>query len=413
MKLSTISEWLSWISSIHVSEIDLGLERVKIVAERLHVLSFHCPIVIVGGTNGKGSTVAGLEAIYLAANYQVGAFTSPILYKHNEQVRINGQLLPDALFCEAFAQVANARKEISLTPFEFHTLAALLLFQRYQLDILILEVGLGGRLDAVNILDADVAVVTSIGIDHTEWLGNTREEIAREKAGIFRNNKPAISGDFDTPRSLIKTALDLGTPLYCQGKDFYFKENKNYWSWACGSSQYQNLPLNSLARQNMSTVLMAVHLLQSRLTVSEDAIRQGLETVKLPGRVEIIPGHPMQIFDVSHNPAAIAFLAKRLQEIPSQGKSFAVFSMLKDKDIVESIKSIASHIDVWYVAPLACPRAASLETLQESFRRAEVSKVYFCASIKEAYQLARTNAQALDRVVVFGSFHTVAEVRKE
>src|SRR5579862_7804343 len=192
MKLSTLSQWLNRISSIHLSEIDLGLERVKTVAERLNILSPRCKIILVGGTNGKGSTVAGLQSIYQAAGYDVGTFTSPILFKHNEQVQINGECVSDSIFCEAFEKIEAARKNISLTPFEFHTLAALLIFQKFPLDILILEVGLGGRLDAVNIMDADVAIVTSIAIDHTEWLGNTREEIAREKAGIFRKKSPAI-----------------------------------------------------------------------------------------------------------------------------------------------------------------------------------------------------------------------------
>lgn len=307
MQLSTLSEWLSWIDQVHAKEIDLGLERVKEVAEKLNVSSPACPVIIVGGTNGKGSTVAGLEAIYLAANYRTGAFTSPFLFKPNEQVRINGEVVTDQALCAAFAEVEEARGETLLTQFEYFTLATLVIFKEHSLDVMILEVGLGGRLDSVNIIDASIAVVASIGIDHVSWLGATREQIGREKAGIFRPEYPVVCGDFDPPASILEAAADLGAPLYCQGREFDFNETISDWSWQSETAQYNALPLNILAVQNMSSVLMVITLLQSKLPVTEDAIKKGLSSVKLPGRIQILNGATTTIFDVSHNPAAISF----------------------------------------------------------------------------------------------------------
>lgn len=411
MHLSTVSEWLSWIASLHLSEIELGLDRVKAVAERLALLTPVCPVVIVGGTNGKGSTVAGLESIYRAAGYKTGAFTSPIFSKHNEQVRINGQLADDQAFIHAFEKIAAALGQVSLTPFEFHTLAALLILKEQDLDVWILEVGLGGRLDAVNILDADVAVVTSIGIDHVEWLGETREKIAREKAGIFRHNKPAVCGDFSPPASLIECAKQVGAPLYRQGQDFQFVEGAKDWSWSYQTERYANLPFNALAVQNMAVVLMVVTLLQPQLPVTPSAIEKGLAQVTLTGRIQIIPGAVTEIHDVSHNPDAVTFLAKRLKDMPCKGKTYAVFSMLADKDIQESIKAISDYVYEWYVAPLATKRATSAEKLKQAFQQTGIKRINFFQSIAEAYRVAAQAAQAGDRILVLGSFHTVAEVQ--
>jgi dihydrofolate synthase/folylpolyglutamate synthase len=416
MHLSTMNEWISWIESIHISEIELGLDRVKIVGARLDLLTPSCPVIIVGGTNGKGSTVAGLEAIYLAAGYRTGAFTSPYLFKLNEEVRINGMMTSDEAFCAAFAKIEATRGEVSLTPFEFYTLAALSIFQTHTLDVLILEVGLGGRLDAVNIIDADVSVVTSISIDHVNYLGNTREKIAHEKAGIFRSNKPAVCGDFDPPETLTAHASAIHTPLYCQAKDFRFQENHYDWSWYCITQQehspltYEHLPLNSLLIQNMSTVLMATTLLQSRLPVSRAAIDKGLVSVTLSGRMQVVKGEVTEIYDVSHNPAAVALLADRLTKIPCAGKTYGVFSMLADKDIGESLNNIRENIDVWYVAPLQTKRAASAEQLQQAFQHAAVNAVNMLPTIQAAYDNAINVARPGDRIIVFGSFHTVADV---
>jgi dihydrofolate synthase / folylpolyglutamate synthase len=410
MHLSTLSEWMSFIGSLHSKEMELGLERIKIVAQRLKVLTSGNTIIVVGGTNGKGSTVAGLESIYRAQGYQTGTFTSPILFKQNEQVRINNKMAADEEFCSAFAQVESARQTVALTPFEFCTLAALCIFKKYPLDVLILEVGLGGRLDAVNIVEPHISVVTSIGIDHINWLGNTREQIAFEKAGIFRYKKPAVCGDFDPPASLIQMAVDKQSHLYCQGRDFNFEETSpTSWSWRNDNIHYENLPKNRLALQNMSTVLMTITLLNSRLPVSRDAIEKGLKNVYLPARIEIFEGEITEIFDVSHNPDAIKFLSDKLKTLSHSGKTLAVFSMLADKDIVSSIHAIKNNIDTWYAAPLQTKRAANQAMLQTAFQEASVEKVNFYADIKNAYQAAKKNAVTGDRIIVFGSFHTVAE----
>lgn len=413
MHLSTLLEWLHWIEKVHSSSIDLGLERVSAVARRLDVLSPPCTTIIVGGTNGKGSTVFGLESIYRAANYKTGSFTSPYLFQYNEQIRINGQIVDDQEICAAFAKVEAVRKEIPLTPFEFCTLASLYLFRTHTLDVLILEVGLGGRLDAVNIIDADIAIVTSIGIDHTAWLGHSREQIGFEKAGIFRPRRPAICGDFDPPSTIIEAATDLGALLYYHGRDFDYEEAPSSWSWSSQTTQYENLPTNSLATQNMSTVLMAVTLLQHRLPVTRSTIEAGLTNVKLPGRIQIINGPITKIFDVSHNPAAITFLQNKLGSISSVGKTHAVFSMLADKDIVSSILAIRNTIEVWHVAPLQTKRAATEAVLKESFCNAKINNVFFYSSIGAAYDNVLKMAKTGDRVIVFGSFHTVAEVGKK
>ncbi|MBX3708439.1 MAG: bifunctional tetrahydrofolate synthase/dihydrofolate synthase [Gammaproteobacteria bacterium] len=412
MHLSTLSEWLSWIENIHSTEIDLSLDRVKLVADRLNVLPPNCPVITVGGTNGKGSTVFGLEAIYRAAHYRTGVFTSPYLLKYNEQVRINGQEIDDQILCKAFAKIEEVRGEIPLTPFEFCTLASLSLFQSQVLDVLILEVGLGGRLDAVNVINANVAIVTSIGIDHVAWLGSSREQIAYEKAGIFRSGQPAICGDFDPPTTLIETAKKIGAPFYCQGRDFHYHASVSNWSWSDHITQYKDLPFNSLAIQNMSVVLMAVTLLQNYLPITQKEIEKGLKNVNLPGRIQIIPGPVMKIFDVSHNPAAITWLKEKINSIPCSGKKYAVFSMLSDKDMMSSVLSIKDSIDIWHVAPLQTKRTTTEEVLKKSFQETKVDNVIFYHTIAAAYNHAIKITKPGDCLIVFGSFHTVAEVWK-
>lgn len=412
MHLSTMSEWLDWIATIHKTSIELGLPRVKKVAERLNLLHFSCPVVVVAGTNGKGSTVAGLASIYQSARYRVGTFTSPFLFKSNEQVKINGVECDDERFCQAFERIESARGEVSLTSFEFQTLAALEILHSQNLDLVILEVGLGGRFDAVNIIDADVAIITSIDLDHMEWLGDTREAIAFEKAGIMRYKKPVVCGDFNPPYTLIDAALKLDSPIYRQGKEFQYQKRNNTWDFQSDLIQLIDLPIPSLALQNMACVLMAVALLQSQLFVAESAIRLGVSSVNLVGRVQIVPGRVTTVWDVSHNPASVLYLSSKLKELPITGRTFAVFSMLNDKDIVNSLRSIHEDIQVWYVAPLSCSRAASSEALQKAFLMAGIDRVYYFSSLVEAYQEAEAVSQEGDRIIVFGSFHTVSEVKK-
>jgi dihydrofolate synthase/folylpolyglutamate synthase len=274
MQFESLQGWTDYINSLHHVTIELGLERVRSVAERLSLLQPECQVISVAGTNGKGSCVAGLEAIYLAAGFRVGAFTSPYLLRLNEEIRLQGKEVADEALCAAFDTIEKTRGEISLTPFEFNTLAALIIFKAAKLDVILLEVGLGGRLDAVNIIDAAVAVVTSIAIDHADRLGNTRELIGREKAGIFRKETPVVCGDEDPPESLLNFAKELNAPIFCQKKDFRLVRQAHSWDWAFEKTCYENLPLTVLALQNMSTVLMAVEILQSKLPVSRLAIDQ-------------------------------------------------------------------------------------------------------------------------------------------
>lgn len=405
-----LSEWLNRIQSLHVVSMDLSLERVIEVAKRLNLLKPTATVVTIAGTNGKGSCAAGLEAVYLRGGYRVGVFTSPILFKHNEYVRIQGIEASDAQFCEAFEQIERARAEITLTPFEFNALAGFYIFYQEKLDVWILEVGLGGRFDATNVVDSDLAVVTSIGIDHVEWLGDTREKIAYEKAGIFRKNKPVVCGDFDPPITLIECAKVLDASLYCQNKNFHYEKQSSTWMWESETTQYKNLPMPALALQNMSTVLMAVELLQPKLPVKMETIRAAMANVRLIGRIHVVPGKIPRIFDVSHNPASAELLKKSLQEKKCSGKTRAVFSMLMDKDIVSTLQVMKECIDEWHIAALPIKRGATVQQLKSSFSMAEIHTLYAYDSIVAAYEKALEISLEGDRVIVFGSFHTVADV---
>lgn len=410
-KNKSLSEWLVWIKALRTTEIDLSLERVLKIGSQLGLLQPECPVITVAGTNGKGSCVAGLEAIYLAAGYKVGAFTTPYLFSYNEQVRIQSHAVGDSLFCDAFHRITEAcGDDTTLTLFEYGTLAAFMIFKEANLDVWILEVGLGGRWDAVNVIDADVAIVASIGIDHVEWLGNTRELIAIEKAGIFRKNKPAICGDFDPPHTLIDCAARLETPLFCQSRDFGSMQEGDSWTWWSSHKMLPGLPFSKLLRQNMTTVLMAIDLLQTRLPVHKAAIDKALCTVTLPGRIQVIAGDVEYVFDVSHNPAAVIPLVDYLKNNPAAGKTYAVFSMLSDKDMLSTLEIIKAHIYQWHIAPVASDRASSLEKLSTHFEKARINNRAEYESIERAYENVKSFVKKGDRVVVFGSFRTVAQV---
>lgn len=410
MSLKDLPAWLEYILTLSSKQINLGLDRVRIVAQRLDLLSIDAVVITIGGTNGKGSTVAGLEAIYLAEGYKVGAFTSPYLIRLNEEFRLNGKEVSDEMICEAFEIIEAAREGENLTPFEFNTLAAIALFKNAKVDCMLLEVGLGGRLDAVNVLNCDLAVITSIGIDHVEYLGSSRELIAKEKAGILRAHKPTVCGDINPPSVLMQHALDLESPLYYRGRDFSFTEQNNDWTWQCKTLQIENLPFPKLALENMSSVLQVIELLQIRLPVSKNAIIEGIRKATLPGRIQFFPGKVTRIFDVSHNPAAAEFLKNKLSSHACNGKTAAVFSMLADKDIVGTINEIKDIVDVWYIAELDAQRAASLSILQEALQASGISQIKIFPIIVEAYQAAIDESEEGDRVLTFGSFHTVAEV---
>jgi len=408
-KLSTIDDWLAHVGSVHNHALPAGLDRMREMTQRLGI-NPNSPVIIVGGTNGKGSTVSGLEAIYCAAGYRTGAFTSPFLFNYPEQIRLNGQEATEAEICEAFTVVDIARTDLRLTAFEFHTLMALFLFQKSELDIWILEVGLGGRLDPVNVIDADLAIITSISLDHTEYLGNTREDIGFEKAGIFRDGKKAIYGEYAIPNSINQVAEAIGTTLFLHGEAFGYQDEGEAWRWFSNDIEYIDLPKPALYLQNMANVLMAIHLLGSVLPVSAEQILKGLSQVSLPGRIEVRSGPVTEIFDVAHNPGSIALLAERLKQMQISGRILAVFSMLRDKDIGASLVSMDELVDEWFIAPLAHPRGIAREIMAKVLGCYR-GKVNCFDSVLTSLLSARNEVWVGDVIVVFGSFRTVAEAK--
>lgn len=417
-RFSTLDAWLGWQESLHPSTIDLGLERVAQVWQQLQPKPAPFPIITVAGTNGKGSSLAMLEAILQAAGYRTGAYSSPHLLRYNERVRLSGQPVDDAALCAAFERIDRARGAVSLTYFEFGTLAALDIFWRSDVDAVILEVGLGGRLDAVNILDADVALVTTVALDHTQWLGDDVETVAREKAGIYRAHRPAIYGSPHAPVSLRAQAAALDATLLCYGEDFSAAAQGDRWRWwgRVGGCEwtYANLPLPALRGrvqlQNAAAVLMALACLSDRLTVSEPALHEGLRAVCLPGRFQRLPGAVPIILDVAHNPQAAAELAANLAAEPCAGRTLAVVGMLEDKDQGDSLKALLGEVDLWYPASLAEARGASAEGLAVVLRKLKVAPEQIQLSNDPSIAIERALAQAdsIDRIVVFGSFYTVA-----
>lgn len=421
MRFNTLDDWLSWQETLHPSEIELGLERVASVFSRLHpgfASSSSQPVVItVAGTNGKGSSVAMLDAIYRAAGYQVGRYTSPHLLKYNERICINGEPVNDQLLCDAFARIDEARAATSITYFEFGTLAALDIFLHQELDVIILEVGLGGRLDAVNIIDADVALITSISIDHVQWLGHDINTIAKEKAGIMREAKPVVSSSLKAQQALADAAIEKGALLYQLDKDFYIKRSTEAksWDWRFEQQQRVTLPLPALFGEhqlnNAAGVLMVIELLTNRLPVSQSAVREGFMSVQLAGRFQVLPGEPVCIFDVAHNVDAVQQLAQQLKQYPCQGKTLAVLGMLSDKDINNALAEISPLIHEWHIAALPTPRSETVENLSQVLKSCSGSAPVSCYSdIKQAFKAAKSLAGKQDRIIIFGSFYTVAEV---
>ncbi|EEP90620.1 bifunctional tetrahydrofolate synthase/dihydrofolate synthase [Yersinia kristensenii] len=400
---SPLAAWLYYLERLHSQPIELGLERVKQVAERLDLLKPAPKVFTVAGTNGKGTTCCTLESILLAAGLRVGVYSSPHLLRYTERVRIQGQELPEAEHSHSFAKIEAGRKDISLTYFEFGTLSALQLFKQAKLDVVILEVGLGGRLDATNIVDSDVAAITSIAIDHTDWLGFDRESIGREKAGVFRAGKPAVVGEPDMPQSIADVAAKLGAHLYQRDIAWQFSQQEKSWDWQCDARQWNNLPLPNVPLANAATALAVLHY--SGLSLSEEVIRQGLQTATLPGRFQRVSEKPLLILDVAHNPHAARYLADKLAKLPKQGKVRAVVGMLSDKDIGGTLACLSEQVDEWYCAPLEGPRGASAEQLAEHL----VQSRQF-SHVETAWRQAMQDAEPQDVVIVCGSFHTVAHV---
>ena len=420
-KPETLDDWLAHCERLHPVGIDMGLHRVKAVADRMG-LHFDCPVITVAGTNGKGSTCAMLEAILLEAGYRTGVYSSPHLVHFEERCRVRGDVVTASGFLGGFAAVEAARlegQEISLTYFEFTTLAILKLLADAKLDVVILEVGLGGRLDAVNILDADCAIITSIDLDHMEYLGNTREAIGFEKAGIMRAGKPVVVSDPMPPQSIIAHAASIGADLWRFGQDFNFSGDKQQWGWAGRGRRYAGLAYPALrgANQlvNASGVLAALTAVRDLLPVTAQAVRVGLSMVELPGRFQIIPGQPTLVLDVAHNPHSVAALTENLDAMGFYPCTHAVFGAMADKDIAPMLARIAPLIDKWYFTDLPTPRAATGQALMGKWeainiRAAAAANAY--ASPELALQAAIAAADPADRIVVFGSFYTVGGILK-
>lgn len=453
---ATLPEWLDYLESLHRTPIDLGLDRIRAVADKLK-LALPFVKITVGGTNGKGSTCAMLEAVLLAAGYKVGTYTSPHLIDFNERIRVDGEQAGDQDIIDQFHKIESARGEITLSYFEYTTLAALMLFEERKLDVAVLEVGLGGRLDAVNLVDADCAIITSVDIDHTAYLGDTREKIGLEKAHIFRAGCPAICADPMPPQTILDYASQVGADLWLFGKDFNYSGDRQQWAYGGRSQRRSGLAYPALrgANQllNASAALAALEALRSRLVVPQQAVRIGLSQVSLPGRLQILPGTPTIILDVAHNPHAAAALGQNLDSMGYFPHTHAVIGMLSDKDVLGVVSKLATRVDRWYCASLGGPRGTSGDDLAAIVRQAiaattgkptmeesstEVRRVLpseegrpgvrsvavppvAAQTVKVsnfenpvlAFTEARKQAAENDRILVFGSFATVGPVLDE
>ena len=419
-KSSDLAEWLAYLEQLHPKSIDMELERVNRVRHALKLTPFF-PVIVVGGTNGKGSVCAILESILTVAGYHVGCYSSPHLIRYNERIHIGQQEVIDEQLLEAFRAVEQARKKcnVSLTYFEFGTLAAMRVFMDERIDVAILEVGLGGRLDAVNIFDADCAILTSIDLDHQEYLGDSRETIGYEKAGIFRRERPAICAESDLPLSVRHHAQEIEAQIKIIHQDFGFVQESNY-QWRFWSQQHcqQALPLpalrGSMQLHNASACLMALEQLREQLQVSTQAMRKGLLCVTLPGRFQVLSEQPMTILDVAHNPAAAAVLAENLEMTSPAGKTYAVFAMLQDKDIVGVVQELKKHIDIWLISSIEAPRGAPASKLLRILYKSDMAitnpTIHEFENVVSAYAFACEHADKNDRICVFGSFYTVGAV---
>jgi dihydrofolate synthase/folylpolyglutamate synthase len=416
---TTLSQWLTMLETRHAeAQINLGLERVLAVKERM-ALRFDCPVIMVAGTNGKGSTCAMLESILLRAGYKVGLYIKPHFLDFNERARVNGALALDAELIASFEAVEAVRGDIDLTYFEFTTLAIMHLLAGAGLDVAILEVGLGGRLDAVNVIDADVAIVTSIDIDHVDYLGGTREEIGFEKAGIFRAGKPAICSDPVPPASLLAHAKAIGADLWLLGTDFNYSGDKQQWNFGGRSLRRNSLAYPSLrgANQilNASAALAALEALKLQLPVGAQDVRSGLVMVELPGRFQVLPGRPSVILDVAHNPHAASALNQNLGNMGFHPYTYAIFGCMADKDVDGVLQAMAEHVDHWCLCDLPSARAALADAVAARVRALPGidepdHSVSIFADPGAAYANAMSRAGENDRIVVFGSFLTVAGV---
>ncbi len=412
MRFDNLDEWLDWQSTLHPQEIELGLARVSRVWKRLHPEGLRGVVISVAGTNGKGSCVALLESIYRQAGYRVGSYTSPHLIRYNERIRLNGECASDGDLCRVFERIDQARDDIPLTYFEFGTLAALLLFTEADPDLMILEVGLGGRLDAVNIVDADLALITMIDLDHCDWLGHDRQQIGREKAGIMRPGRPVVLGDPQMPESVLEYARSIRAEAYLAGRDFQADRVSQGWIWFRGRSEGVRLPDSNLQgvgqELNASAVVMATCLLQTRLPLTWDQVSDGLLKVSLSGRLQWIPGTPSLLLDVAHNPQAVESLIGYLQQLDWGGRVYALVGLLKDKEARRILTRVASEVDDWLLVDLAGTRGREAGQLARLLAEIGVDGRISCHhDVADALHTALQAAAPEDLIVIFGSFLVV------
>ncbi len=412
MRYQTLAEWLSWQESLHFTDIDPGLERISHVWQNMGGSArLPFPVITVAGTNGKGSSVAMLSTILRFAGYKTASYTSPHLLRYNERICIDGSPVSDSALCQAFQEIDHCRGEVSLTYFEFATLAAATLFCQQEVDIAILEVGMGGRLDAVNIFDTDIALITPISLDHTQWLGQTREQIGLEKAGIITQGQPVVFSEAP-PTAVLSFAQNIASCVYQAEQDYYWRSDGTTWTWRNAKQTLPQLPLPALEGtyqlQNAAAVLQVVTLLADQgIPVLRQHIEQGLSNVTLAGRFQRIPGEIEVIVDVTHNQHGACNLRDLLIHNAIQGKTFAVVGMLKDKDITSVAATMADQIDGWYVGTLTSERGQTAAMLAKQMASSVTGPITIADSIEKAYQQARQKAQRGDRIVVFGSFQTV------
>ncbi len=421
MTPSTLDQWLAHCAAMHPTEIDLSLERVVEVRARLGI-EFKVPLITVAGTNGKGSTCAMLEAIALQAGYRVGLYAKPHLVHFEERCRVDGRMVDAAQLLPHFEAVEAARREITLSIFEFTTLAIVRLLSQAPLDLVILEVGLGGRFDAVNAFDADCAVITSIDLDHMEFLGPDRESIGREKAGIMRAGKPVVVSDPLPPRSVVDQAEQIGADLWLFGRDFNYAGDRQQWNWAGRERRYNGLAYPALrgANQllNAAGALAAFEAMRSVLPITAQAVRNGFALVELPGRFQIVAGQPTLVLDVAHNPHSVAALAQNLDQMGFHPRTHAVFGAMRDKDVAAIIARMVPLVDSWHFTDLPLPRAARAQELAgihaTSGAKAPGPVTVQChPDPQAALAAALAAADPADRIVVFGSFYTVGGVLKD
>ena len=414
----TLGQWLAYLEQLHPQAIALGLERVQTVRLALGINPV-CPIITVGGTNGKGSCCAMLEAMLAQGGYRVGCYTSPHLLRYNERVRVGGAVVDDAALCAAFERIELARRDVSLTYFEFGTLAAMLIFAAETVDAIVLEVGLGGRLDAVNIFDADCSIIASVDLDHQAFLGETREAIGYEKAGIFRPGRPAICADADPPATVIAHAATVGADLMLIDRDFGGVADRQQWRYWGPRVKRNGLPWPALRGgcqiANAAACLTALDTLRERLPLTAADLRGGLLTADIAGRFQVLPGRPLVVLDVAHNPHAARVLGANLAELPdSKGSIIAVCGMLKDKDIAGVMEALKTSFTRWHIGSSEGPRGATAGELSAALLQAGIeAPVFEFADIAEAWREACKNAGFDDKIIVFGSFLTVATVMRE